>query len=143
MGNAETKPRSNNNLKDDTIQTQIPSHITKPTSNLVLAYNEGQFHPCIILDRARNISNGYEVFFLHNQTETEIFSGNVIGNFKALLECEVSFTIDGQSYTGKVFDMANNDQNETRNFFICCDNQYFWVSFPFIYLTPEQARQLR
>lgn len=49
---------------------------------MLLAYIEGNYYPCIIVSRARSISNGYLVFFLHSQCETEIPSCNVIGNFQ-------------------------------------------------------------
>ncbi|XP_076263483.1 uncharacterized protein LOC143198232 isoform X2 [Rhynchophorus ferrugineus] len=84
MGNGEAKNRQEDSLKDKSVEADIPTYISKPTSNLILAYSEGNYYPCIILDNARTMANGYLVFFLHSQVETEVFSGNVIGNLKLI-----------------------------------------------------------
>ncbi|KAH1016498.1 uncharacterized protein LOC109544436 [Dendroctonus ponderosae] len=138
----QNPPDGEDPLRDYATEINFPSNISNPCSNMLLAYMDGNYYPCIIVNRARNIANGYLVFFLHSQCETEIPSCNVIGNFKALQDCVVSFSHDGKLYLGKVFKTSSNEETKTPNFFINCEDQCRWISLPFIFLTPAQAKQL-
>lgn len=55
---------------------------SNPTSNLLLAYQEGNYWPCLIINKATSLADGYRVYFFNNQLETEISKCNAIGNFK-------------------------------------------------------------
>lgn len=102
------------------------------------------FYPCVIIRNAETISDGYTVYFFHNNEETEIPSTNVIGNLKALLNCEISFVDDhGLVYRGTVRATdSDNEQTQPMNFFVDMQSACKWVSLPYIYLTTEQAQLL-
>ncbi|CAG9772153.1 unnamed protein product [Ceutorhynchus assimilis] len=146
MGNSGTKqePKQSGQdpLRDYDLELTLPSHISKPMSNMLLAYSYGYFYPCLILGSAQRIPNGYLVFFLHSQVKDEIPSNNVIGNFMALRNCNVSFTSDGKKFRGNVYDFGTNENKEVTNFFISAHGQFTWVSFPQLFLTLAQAKQL-
>ncbi|XP_060522867.1 uncharacterized protein LOC132699903 [Cylas formicarius] len=143
MGNSQTKVRSGDDyLRDYSTEANIPEHISKPASNIILAICGENYYPCLIMGSSRCIPNGYFVYFLHNMEEMDIPSSNTIGNFRALLDCDISFLANGKRFSGTVRYVASNENNQPMHFYVCCDKNYTWVTLPNLFLTRVQANKL-
>ncbi|CAH1104026.1 unnamed protein product [Psylliodes chrysocephalus] len=134
-------------LHDHETSSHIPTYITRVTSNFILALYNGIFYACIIIRPATVIKDGYTVYFFHFKGEAEVPSNCIIGNLWCLMNCEITYTdANGKKCTGRIIgtDQNNVDSNydQPMNFFVYNCNQCEWVSFPYIFMTREQARLL-
>lgn len=113
-------------------------------SKFILALSDGYFYPCMIM---RPTTDGYVVYFFYLKEEREIPSNVIIGNLWYLINCEVSFTdINGNIATGRIvgtdFKSTDTDREQPMNFFIYCNDACRTISFPYIFLSTQQARML-
>ncbi|CAH1104025.1 unnamed protein product [Psylliodes chrysocephalus] len=137
--------------KDDSVlngniykDVQIPGDVSRVISKFILALSDGYFYPCMIM---RPTTDGYVVYFFYLKEEREIPSNVIIGNLWYLINCEVSFTdINGNIATGRIvgtdFKSTDTDREQPMNFFIYCNDACRTISFPYIFLSTQQARML-
>ncbi|XP_057666486.1 uncharacterized protein LOC130900123 [Diorhabda carinulata] len=144
MGNGIGYERQD--LRDRDAELSIPQNVSRVISNFILAMLHDTYFPCIILRPSVCIPEGYAVYFFHLKQETEVPAYNIIGNLWTLINCEISFVDSlGNICTGRVVrtDFKRSETLEQPiNFFVYSNNNSGWVSFPYIFMTRQQARLL-
>lgn len=114
------------------------------TSNMALAKINSSYLPCLVLGKSTKIPNGYRINLLPTQEETEVPIGAIIGSFKSLMNCEVSF-LDEKGKICKGYVRSINKDGPL-NFFISHkvkkrqNRKCSWVSFPYIFLNKDQSK---
>ncbi|XP_044760102.1 uncharacterized protein LOC123317575 [Coccinella septempunctata] len=103
----------------------------------------GNFYPCLILGKSSVIKNGFKVYFLRQDIETEIPSNGIIYDPDILKEMEVSYVENCSVKTGMVVCMDKVKDSHTPTSFLLQDRQKcVWVPLPRIFLTKQQASYL-
>lgn len=104
---------------------------------------KGNLYPCLVLGEASVIKNGFKVYFLRQDIETEIPPNGIIHDPDILKEAEVSYVENNEVKTGIVLclDKVKNTQTPT-SFLLQNREKCHWVPLPRIFLTKEQASYL-
>ncbi|CAG9860057.1 unnamed protein product [Phyllotreta striolata] len=146
MGSRQSinKRENGDSISNGSNEFHIPRDISRVISKFVFAFFDGYFYPCMVM---RAMSDGYMVYFFYLKEERRIPGHIVIGNLWYLINSEVSFTDhNGNIATGRVvgtdFKSTDIDHEQPMNFYIYSNDVCKTVSFPYIFLSPQQARLL-
>ncbi|KAK9887684.1 hypothetical protein WA026_000006 [Henosepilachna vigintioctopunctata] len=105
--------------------------------------DKGNYYPCLILGEATIIKNGFKVYFLRQDVETEIPSTNLIPDPDVLKESEVSYVENSHVKIGVVMCLDKVKYSHTpTSFLIQSKNKCAWIPLPRVFLTKEQASAL-
>ncbi|KAL3272546.1 hypothetical protein HHI36_014018 [Cryptolaemus montrouzieri] len=99
----------------------------------------GNYYPCLILGAASVIQNGFKVYFLRQDIETEVPSNGIIYDPDVLKEIEVSYVENSVVKTGIVRILDKVKETPT-SFLIQSADKCAWIPLPRVFLTKEQAQ---